>query len=311
MFKKFAAVFLLALAVGWASAQTTVAVTATVADSNSHTWYNATCAVSFVTTPSQPDPTKYTNGGVAVTTPTCSYTATTGAMSFTVGDNTAISPLGSMWRVSVCPQVYNAPCQSYTFVASGGSMNISAALTAAFTPPTVQASGQMFGYATDEIVGTPFPGAFFTIVGSGSTTCNNYLSGAWVACTNAATYVATIPITTYSSTTSIALATFYTTPASPAIAQYRMCVYGILTVGATAGSYTAIAAFTIGGHVVSGRQFGTSIGNAQWGDNSGGSAAPTCGVFLADAATNIQFGLTSTATGSPTIKYAVTLEKLQ
>lgn len=116
-------------------------------------------------------------------------------------------------------------------------------------------------------------------------------------------------LTSYSSTSALASATIYVSPAGGAL--FRMCGFSVLSVGATGGSYTLLANWTTAGHSFVGGQMGKSVGNAQWDWNGAGVVQSPCLTFWADGGTNIQFGIGSSATGSPTLQYAWTLERLQ
>jgi hypothetical protein len=160
-------VFLAALC-GTAFSQTLTTVSGIVTDADGSVWTNATCTVTFIPSPNNPNPAVYTNGGVAVTTPGCNFTASSGSFSFSAGSNASISPTGSLWQISLCPQA-SSSCQNYQFAAAGGSMSLSAALTASLQAPRFLCNVACYGYSTVEIIGTPIPGTIFTNTTIGST----------------------------------------------------------------------------------------------------------------------------------------------
>lgn len=118
-------------------------------------------------------------------------------------------------------------------------------------------------------------------------------------------------LTTYSSTASLAPATVYTTQAA---GFYQVCSWVVMTVAATAGSYTPVAGFTASGHAFSGLQIGASLtATSQWTHNgNSGSMPPICPIFWADANTAITYGINaSSVTGTPTLAYTWTIQRLQ
>lgn len=122
--------------------------------------------------------------------------------------------------------------------------------------------------------------------------------------------VAWKPLTSYSSTSSIAAATIYTAPSA---GQFRLCSFVTVSVVGTAGSFTAVFNWTTVTHNFVGGQLGKSIATTSlWDWTGSGNNPPTCQTLWADAATNIQYGITASGvTGTPTIQYAWTLERLQ
>lgn len=116
--------------------------------------------------------------------------------------------------------------------------------------------------------------------------------------------------TTYSSTAAIAPATIYTTPSA---GMYQVCSWVVETVAGTGGSFTPVLGFTSAGHAFSGLQIGASLTTtSQWTHNgNSGSLPPICPIFWADGGTAVTYGITSTATGSPTIAYSWVILKLQ
>lgn len=179
--KKLLASLLLLSACALASAQALTTVSGTVTDSDGSLWIGATCSVAFVPSPTQPSQAQYFNQGVAVTTPSCNYVSGTASFSFSAGQSAVIAPSGSAWQLTLCP-LASSPCQNYTFTATGASMSLSTALTAALTAPRFNCPISCYGYSTAEIVGTPTPGAAFTFSASGQTV--NYTGTAWPGATS-------------------------------------------------------------------------------------------------------------------------------
>jgi hypothetical protein len=105
-------------------------------------------------------------------------------------------------------------------------------------------------------------------------------------------------------TTGIALTTLYTPSAA---GEYRMCVAQNVTVAASAGSSEyAYFTYTTDGHgVTQTTGVGTITMTTQWSTGNG------CVVFYADASQPIKYGVSyTTVTGTPSIRYAFTLEAI-
>jgi hypothetical protein len=123
--------------------------------------------------------------------------------------------------------------------------------------------------------------------------------------------VAAVPRTTYSGSSGVVLTTIYTTPSSGA-GFYRLCSDHLVTAAAGTGTSYGVAAYVSSGHRFSGLRTTANTNLAmQWTDSAaaGSSGCPT---FWADANSAIQFGITETGvSGTPTILYSATLERLQ
>jgi hypothetical protein len=148
--KKYLIALMLLLA-GRLSAQTT-AVSATVVDSDGTTWANGTWSLSFSPNNNFPNPNQYTINGApldpAILNQKGSLTSS-GALAITTYDSSLITPGGSGWNLTVCPNA-TAKCGLYTFSTAGASNNISASLTINIPPPRFVAKSGTYGYADGE-----------------------------------------------------------------------------------------------------------------------------------------------------------------
>jgi hypothetical protein len=144
-----------------------------------------------------------------------------------------------------------------------------------------------------------------TTAGGQTITAADTLSGLASGCTQFPCEVAKVAPTTYSGTSGVNPSVWLTPSAA---GQFRMCGYVDVTVAGSAGYANLVLYYTSDGHAFSGIDItgATNSITTQW------SVYQTCYNFFSDASQNIKWGLTmSSATGSPTIRYAVTLEQLQ
>jgi hypothetical protein len=156
----------------------TTAVTATVTDSDTIAWAGGTFKVTFVPNPSFSG--IYQFQGVAFVPQV--YTGTmngSGTMSVTIPDNSFISPGGTQWLFTLCPNA-SAKCTPVTLPITGASLNLTATFSAAAIPPRFAATGSgSYGYSTVEINVTPVPGGTFYNVTLG---CTETWSGSAFSC---------------------------------------------------------------------------------------------------------------------------------
>lgn len=125
--------------------------------------------------------------------------------------------------------------------------------------------------------------------------------------------VATVPLATYSGTTTTN-PTFFTTPNDGTQHQYQMCGWGIVTVAGTAGTFTEQVQFTVNGAVAGfylGQSAGAGVSITTIG-NSPSATVPNCTSIVADPNTAVKWAIVMTGvTGTPTVQYTFTLTQLQ
>lgn len=122
--------------------------------------------------------------------------------------------------------------------------------------------------------------------------------------------VATVTPASYSGLTGTSATTLYTTPAGSG-QEYRVCGSLVMTAAAaTGGAFSLQANYTVSGHAQTGKSFlQLSAVTTQWADSSN---LASCFTFTPDASTAVQWQLVgSSVTGSPTVLYGVTLERLK
>jgi hypothetical protein len=142
----------------------TTAVTAQITDSDSIQWANGTFRVTFVPNPQFSGPYQYQGSQFSPQVFTGAMDSS-GAMSVTVPDNNFISPAGTQWLFTLCPNA-SAPCTPVTLPVAGASVNLTSTFSAAAIAPRFPAKSQglSWGYSTVEINQTPVPGgAFFNV----------------------------------------------------------------------------------------------------------------------------------------------------
>ena len=152
-----------------------------------------------------------------------------------------------------------------------------------------------------------------SIVMSGAGNTNAYLNGAGAYTVPAGLIgnaIAKVAPTTTTSTSGVGATTLYT-PTSAG--QFRMCWYIDIIVAGTAGTYQGKETVTSDGNTYSAWVTAAVNANAQWNSTiTGGSNQNACSTFYADASQPIKYQLNaSSVTGTPTVRYAVTLEQLQ
>lgn len=165
---------------GAALAQTTL-VTATVTDSDSTIWANGTWKVDFTANSANPYVTYYFNG-VAIPSSMLHQSGSmnsSGVLSFTVDQNSDITPAGSSWTLTVCPDA-TSQCDTYNFTATGASMDLSTALTAAISAPRFKPVSGAYGYADVEAILALKKGSTYWNVTLNTQRC--YTGSTWISC---------------------------------------------------------------------------------------------------------------------------------
>lgn len=180
--KKWILAILLLLGGSISFAQTAT-VSATVVDSDSTAWANGTWNLQFLPNNDNPNINIYNQNGVPLL-PTVMFQSGTlnsgGAFSFSAYVNPTITPLGSSWKVTVCPHA-SAPCGSYIFTISSTSpLDISSALTAVIPAPRFQARSGTYGYIDAEATLSISTGATYWNVTTTAQRC--YTGSVWGNC---------------------------------------------------------------------------------------------------------------------------------
>lgn len=159
---KLGTLFLLGMAVGIASAQTT-AVTATIVDSTTQVWANGTYTIQFVPSPSQPNINIYNINGTPLNPALLNFAGVLNGSGFftqTLYDNSRISPSGSQWKFNICPNS-SAPCGSSNVSIAGATQDLSSYFTSTIPPVKFNATYGSYGYNDSEVILTNNPGQLY------------------------------------------------------------------------------------------------------------------------------------------------------
>ncbi len=179
--KKWLGFFGALLFSGVAIAQTTIVV-GVATDSDSTLWANGTVSVQFVPNPSQPNLNVYRINGAplssAVTMQGPISLGSGGSFSVTVYDNTQVTPSGSQWQFTICPQA-TSKCGSVTTPVSGSGQSITTLIDAAIPAPRFPATAGSYGYTDVEAILTYPVGGTYWNVGS---LCQRYYNGSSWGC---------------------------------------------------------------------------------------------------------------------------------
>src|SRR3974390_1347769 len=119
-------------------AQKMTVVTATLQDSSTQVWANATWTVAFSKPPG--NNANFNNQGHPIT-PNQSGTAnTSGVFTLSLDDNFAVTPGGSGWKFTICPNASVNSCNTIVLTITGLALDISPQLNAVLTVPVINAA---------------------------------------------------------------------------------------------------------------------------------------------------------------------------
>jgi hypothetical protein len=161
MIKRLIAFSLFLLPLPLAAQSTTVSTTA-VTDTDGFTWSNGTYTITFVPNSSWPSPQSYTWSGGTLNTasPITGSLNSSAAFSASVPSNTAITPAGSQWKFTICPNA-SSGCFAVNLTVTGTTQDITAALNAAAQGPRFTIPYNVgYGYGAVEAI-SPSIGAIF------------------------------------------------------------------------------------------------------------------------------------------------------
>jgi hypothetical protein len=153
--KKLIALFILGLAAGVLSAQTTT-FSATITDSDGTPWANGTWQAVIYSPLAPPQ----FNGALLSPTTYSGTMNSSGVLSQVLPSNSSITPSGSQWRFTLCPNA-SASCSSVLITVTGTTQDGSGALSAATSAPRFSAGPYAYGYIDAEVAVTPLPGGVY------------------------------------------------------------------------------------------------------------------------------------------------------
>jgi hypothetical protein len=154
-----------------AQAQSTT-VSGQVTDAGGQSWNNGTLTAQFVPNPQFPTISSYTwTGGTLNQTISGALNGTGGYSALSIPSNNAITPQGSHWQFTFCPQA-TFPCFTTVLITiTGGTQTVNA------TPPVIAIAltnppGPFTqAYADSEIISTPLGGQYYNVTLSQARTC--------------------------------------------------------------------------------------------------------------------------------------------
>ena len=172
--KKLLALLGTLLCIGSVSLAQTTTVSGTVIDSDGTTWTNGTISAQFVPNPSQQNISIYNINGVplsqAVTTQGPISLGGAGTFSFSVYQNAAITPSGSTWQYTICPNA-STKCGVFTIAAVGSTQSLTSMIPAIIPAPRFLAVAGAYGYADIETINQqPVGGTYWNT----SASCQKY-----------------------------------------------------------------------------------------------------------------------------------------
>jgi hypothetical protein len=162
-------------------AQTTT-VSGTVIDSDSTTWTNGTITVQFIPNPSQPNLSLYNINGVPLSPSVINQgpisLGGSGTFSLSVYQSAAVSPSGSTWQYTICPNA-SSKCGVFTIQAVGTTQNLTSSITALIPAPRFLAVIGSYGYNNTEAQVSQVPGSlYYNVISS----CYEVWSGSSFGC---------------------------------------------------------------------------------------------------------------------------------
>jgi Pectate lyase superfamily protein len=163
----------------FAQAQTTL-TSATVTDSNGQAFINGTYSIAFFTN-GLPGPFFLNGAPFNAQTVFAGNLDVTGSFTnIPIPSNTSITPSGTSWSFTVCPQA-NSNCYTTPIKITGTSLNVSAFIT----PPPIQVNANpkavASAYQDSEIVGPVVGYTYFNLTSQTLRTCTVAIPCTWVA----------------------------------------------------------------------------------------------------------------------------------
>ena len=133
--------------------QALTSVTATLTDSQSTVWANASITAQIQPPFGNPSPLN-NQGGPIVNPLVVTFADGSGTFSMSLDDNLVVAPSGSTYLFTICPNATVTNCSTSIQVVHGGSMDLSASLSADLTNITVNAAPTVYrAYVDAEVTG--------------------------------------------------------------------------------------------------------------------------------------------------------------
>jgi hypothetical protein len=136
-------------------------VSATITDSDGTVWANGTYTIIFTPNPAYPGTSRYIwSGGNLNTNPIVGTINGSGTFSLSLPSNTEITPAGSTWNFTICPNAIQK-CQSINVSITGATQDLTAVLSAIALAPRFAATPGAYGYTDNEVSPVPVPGGTY------------------------------------------------------------------------------------------------------------------------------------------------------
>jgi hypothetical protein len=132
---------------------TCTAVTASLTDGSGQVWSNAIITVNIVSPFGNPSP--LLNNGVPIASPINTImTDISGNLSISLDDNNVLTPAGSKWKFTICPNATITNCSQTTLIITGASMSLTASLSSVLNTPVVNTLPTIYrAYNNNEALG--------------------------------------------------------------------------------------------------------------------------------------------------------------
>lgn len=143
-------------------AQSTTVSSSGVVDSDGVTWTNGSYTITFVPSPNWPSINSYTwSGGSLINNSVFTGSLNgSGAFSQSIPSSTAITPSGSKWKYTICPNAASG-CFSINIASAGATQDVTSLLNSSAIGPRFPASPIAFGYSDVEVTPIPLPGGSY------------------------------------------------------------------------------------------------------------------------------------------------------
>lgn len=164
-FSRYLTIILLLFIAPLAFSQNTT-VSGQVTDSGAQSWNSGTVTYKFNPVPSYNGPYSLAGGAFnPVTTYSTTMNASGAYSALSVPTNTAITPSGSSWTVTVCPQA-TSPCYNTSVILNTGTQTVNV------TPPAISVTpgANVSVYSTSEVAGAAI-GSQVYLIGTGLQLC--------------------------------------------------------------------------------------------------------------------------------------------
>jgi hypothetical protein len=159
-------------------------VTATATDSDGIVWQNGSWSLSFRPNPNIPNVNQYNINGTPLNPSVLTQSGSldnSGHLSITLYNSQAISPAGSSWNLTVCPNASSA-CGTTNFATTSTLLvDITSFVNSAIPAPRFPGVSGSYGYRDVEVVVTNAPGqTYYNVVNN----CIRVYNGSTWACTS-------------------------------------------------------------------------------------------------------------------------------